>query len=229
MTFSIHRRRLAAAASIVSIVAAATSLSACGDNAPGHHSASGDLRCDYSTTPSQAKPGTTVPSGDPATEDVTLTLETNRGEIPIELHADKAPCTVATISHLAREGYYDNTICHRLTTSGLFVLQCGDPTGTGSGNPGFKFADEWPVGESHKGNLYHAGSVAMANSGPNTNGSQFFINYEDSPLQPDYTIFGEVTGNGLDVVRAIAEKGTVDDVPSGPPAESVEIIKARVN
>lgn len=102
----------------------------------------------------------------------TFTLQTNCGEIVIEADGVKAPITVSTLAFLAKGKYFDGTICHRLTTQGLFVLQCGDPTGTGGGGPNFTFKDENLPAQAD--NNYPAGSVAMANSGPNTNGSQFF-------------------------------------------------------
>ena len=127
---------------------------------------------------------------------VELKLVTNFGAIPMVLDADKAPCTVSIIDSLAKQGYYNQTQCHRITNMNIYVLQCGDPTGTGTGKPGFSFADEYPVGTS-EANLYKAGVVAMANAGADTNGSQFFFNYKDSALEPDYTIFGTVTEEGM--------------------------------
>ena len=115
----------------------------------------------------------------------------------------KAPCTVNSFTYLAGKKYFDNTPCHRLTTAANFgVLQCGDPGGSGSGGPGYSFADELD-----KNGKYTKGVLAMANSGPNTNGSQFFIVYKDTQLAPNYTIFGTVT-KGLDVVEKVAKGGT---------------------
>lgn len=162
-----------------------------------------------------------------ADKDVTVTLKTNAGNIPLNLHAEKTPCTTAIIAHLAKSGFYDNTVCHRITTEGIYVLQCGDPTGTGSGGPGFRFADEYPVGETGD-NLYKAGTLAMANSGPNTNGSQFFLNYKDSPLPPNYTLFGEVSEEGMTVLQEIGAKGAQNKAPDGPPLDEVVIQSAEV-
>lgn len=182
--------------------------------------------CEYAASKQAAKdvklPDTTPPSGT-----VDVKLSTNAGDINLKLDADKAPCTVGAISSLAKQGYYDNTVCHRLTTNGIFVLQCGDPSGKGSGGPGFKFADEYPVGTNEMG-LYKAGTIAMANAGPGTNGSQFFLNYEDSPLPPSYTLFGTMDEKSLQVVRDIAKKGTATGSPDGPPAQEVKIEKAEV-
>ncbi|MFD0636922.1 peptidylprolyl isomerase [Catenulispora yoronensis] len=108
---------------------------------------------------------------------------------------------------MAKKGYFDNTKCHRLTTQGIYVLQCGDPSATGSGGPGYQFQDENLTGAT-----YPAGTIAMANAGPGTNGSQFFIVYKDTQLPASYTPWGKITG-GLDVVTKIAAGG--EDTGSG--------------
>jgi cyclophilin family peptidyl-prolyl cis-trans isomerase len=128
-------------------------------------------------------------------------LETNKGTIQVELFPDDAPVTVNNFVCLAEDGYFNNTPFHRIVKG--FVIQGGDPTGTGSGGPGYKFADE-PVSRE-----YERGTLAMANAGPNTNGSQFFIVLDDlrGKLPKNYTIFGRVTG-GMDVVDAIASTPT---------------------
>ncbi|WP_046439571.1 peptidylprolyl isomerase [Corynebacterium kutscheri] len=162
---------------------------------------------------------------------VTVTLTTNQGDIPMELDRSVAPCTVNAIEHFANNGYYDDTICHRLTTSGIFVLQCGDPSGTGAGGPGFSFANEYPTDEAADTSTpvtYPRGSIAMANAGADTNGSQFFLNYQDSPLAPSYTYFGQVTDSGLNTLDAIADKGTANGGGDGSPAEEVRITKVSV-
>ena len=146
------------------------------------------------------------------TKDVTLTLKTTAGDIPVKLTASKAPCAASTIASLAKQGFYDKTVCHRITTEEIYVLQCGDPDGTGEGGPGFVFKDEYPVG-TDESNLYKPGVVAMANAGQNTNGSQFFLTYADSPLPAYYTIFGNVSEAGMKTVQAIAKKGTKGGVP----------------
>jgi peptidyl-prolyl cis-trans isomerase B (cyclophilin B) len=150
-------------------------------------------------------------------------ITTNRGKITLQLNPGVAPVTVNSFVFLAGQDYFDNVTCHRLTTSGIYVLQCGDPTGTGSGGPGYSFKDEnlkaFGTGSEV---TYPAGTVAMANSGPNTNGSQFFLVYKDSQLPPSYTPFGTITG-GLDVLNQIAAVGS--DNSNGPgdghPKESV--------
>jgi peptidyl-prolyl cis-trans isomerase B (cyclophilin B) len=150
-----------------------------------------------------------------------LTLRTNCGRIEIALDP-KAPFTVTQIAALARAGYYNKTLCHREAISGFYMLQCGDPTAQGSGGPGFTYDDEnLPIG---KALTYPEGTVAMANSGPNTNGSQFFLVFGDSPtLGPSYTIWGKIT-KGLDVLKFIASKG----VTSGP-RDPIGIGKPNVN
>jgi cyclophilin family peptidyl-prolyl cis-trans isomerase len=132
----------------------------------------------------------------------TGTIQTNKGAIDIELYPEDAPQTVNNFVCLAEDGYFDGTPFHRIVKG--FVIQGGDPTGTGSGGPGYRFNDE-PVSKD-----YERGILAMANAGPNTNGSQFFIVLDDlrGRLPKNYTIFGRVT-NGLDVVDAIANTPTV--------------------
>jgi peptidyl-prolyl cis-trans isomerase B (cyclophilin B) len=136
----------------------------------------------------------------------TLTLRTNCGNITATLLTKAAPQTTTNISTLANRKYYNGTICHRLTTEGIYVLQCGDPTAQGAGSPGgWKgYADENLPKSGAKN--YPAGTLAMANSGPSTNGSQFFLVYADTQLGPDYTIFGRIT-SGLDLLKKIAEVG----------------------
>ena len=122
-------------------------------------------------------------------------IKTNKGEIHLDLNPAEAPMTVNNFVTLARDGYYDGVTFHRVVPR--FVIQGGDPTGTGSGGPGYKFQDEAVK------RPYKAGTVAMANAGPHTNGSQFFICLEDQPgLPPNYTIFGDTVA-GMDVVRNI--------------------------
>jgi peptidyl-prolyl cis-trans isomerase B (cyclophilin B) len=145
----------------------------------------------------------------------TAVLQTNCGTITATLNAAKAPVTVNSFVFLAGQQYFDRTRCHRLTTEGIFVLQCGDPTGSGSGGPGYKFQDENLAGAT-----YPAGTVAMANAGPNTNGSQFFLVYKDSQLPPNYTPFARITG-GTDVLQNIAAGGTRDGSGDGAPKSDI--------
>ena len=152
-------------------------------------------------------------------------IETNCGEIAISADQN-APNTVGTLAWLANQGFYNNTSCHRLTTQGIFVLQCGDPAGNGSGGPGFNFADEnLPTAGSDGNHVYPRGTVAMANSGANTNGSQFFLVYQDSPLPPNYSVWGQIT-EGLDVIDNVASAGVLDGSSDGLPSQAVVISKA---
>ncbi len=128
------------------------------------------------------------------------TIKTNHGDIEVDLHAERSPQTVNNFVFLARDGFYDGVIFHRVIED--FMIQGGDPTGSGMGGPGYKFRDELE-GEGD----YSRGTLAMANAGPNTNGSQFFIMHKDVGLPHSYTIFGSVT-DGLDVVDSIASSDT---------------------
>jgi cyclophilin family peptidyl-prolyl cis-trans isomerase len=130
----------------------------------------------------------------------TATITTDEGDIVIELYADKAPATVNNFVFLAREGFYDGVTFHRVI--GGFMAQGGDPTGSGRGGPGYRFADEFHPALKHDG----PGMLSMANAGPNTNGSQFFITYRDTPhLDGKHAVFGRVV-KGMDVVGAIPER-----------------------
>ena len=171
-------------------------------------------------TPSTAKPQSfdSEPAVTTAPTTYTARIVTNCGTITVALDGKHAPHTVNSFAFLAAHHFFDGTPCHRLTTSAIYVLQCGDPTGTGTGGPGYTIPDE-----NLKGAKYPAGTVAMANTGrPHSGGSQFFFVYADTSLQPKYTPFGHVT-DGLDVLQAIAHAGTQDGGPDGPPAHPVVI------
>ena len=142
-------------------------------------------------------------------------MTTNKGAITFELFASETPNTVNSFVFLSREGFYDCVIFHRIISG--FMLQGGDPTGTGTGGPGYKFADEKVTRD------YLPGTLAMANSGPNTNGSQFFIICGNTPLPKQYTIFGQAT-SGLDVVDIIAATPTRKS-PSGEQSSPTEEIR----
>ncbi|MEV7992703.1 peptidylprolyl isomerase [Streptomyces sp. NPDC086077] len=160
--------------------------------------------------------------------DYTMSLATTCGDIDVALKASAAPHTVNSFNFLAGKGYFDHTKCHRLTTNGIYVLQCGDPTASGSGGPGYQFEDENLKDKSLKGNVYPAGTVAMANSGPNTNGSQFFLVYQDSQLPPSYTPFGTVSESGMAVLKKIADAGESTGAGDGAPNATVVVNKATV-
>jgi peptidyl-prolyl cis-trans isomerase B (cyclophilin B) len=155
----------------------------------------------------------------------TFTFTTNCGEIVIQANGKSAPITVTALAALANGGFYNKTFCHRLLTDEIYVLQCGDPTGTGKGGPNFTYRDE-NLPQAVEAN-YPAGTVAMANNGANTNGSQFFIVYEDTSMNPNYTIWGRVT-KGLEIVKAIAKEGVVDGTSEGLPKQMIAIERVRV-
>jgi peptidyl-prolyl cis-trans isomerase B (cyclophilin B) len=182
---------------------------------PAHH-------CTYTQAGTAARKVSLPPSSPDYRADYQATIATNHGAIVIDLLNSKATCTVNSFVHLAEQKYFNNTNCHRLTTSasGLYVLQCGDPTGTGTGGPGYEFANENLTGAT-----YPAGTVAMANTGqPDSNGSQFFLVYKNTPLPASYTPFGRIT-QGLPVISDIAKAGS--DNANGPgdghPKEKVVI------
>ena len=157
----------------------------------------------------------------------TITLETNCGVIEITTLATKAPVTVAHMAKLAKSGFFDESICHRLINRGAYVLQCGDPTATGIGGPKFVFQDEnLPMGA--EGN-YPEGTVAMWNKGPGTNGSQFFIVFSDTTLmKANYTIWGTIT-QGLEIVKEIAKMGVRGGGLEGTPSQVISIEKVVVS
>ena len=180
--------------------------------------------CTYSEDGQQPAKDVDPPSSEaPASGEVEVTLATNQGDIGATLDAKAAPCTVHSFVSLAEQGYYDKTPCHRLTTQGIFVLQCGDPSGTGMQGPGYSFEDELSGQEQ-----YGVGTIAMANAGPDTNGSQFFLVYDDTQLPPSYTVFGTMDDAGVDVVRKTAAEGVQGGTPDGPPATEVTIESATV-
>jgi peptidyl-prolyl cis-trans isomerase B (cyclophilin B) len=163
-----------------------------------------------------------------------MALRTNHGDVTVTMDAAKTPRTVNSFRHLAERGYFDGTKCHRLTTRGIYVLQCGDPTGEGTGGPGYHLPDENLASLGKPGPNgkvpFKAGTVAMANTGtPGSGGSQFFLVYRDSELPPAYTPFGTMDAAGLKVVRKIAEGGAEGETGDGAPKKAVTIEKATVS
>ncbi len=175
-------------------------------------SGGGTVTCEYEAAGPPARP-VDPPSGRdvPASGTVTFTLNMTEGQVALALDRAVAPCTVNSFAALVQQGFYNDTSCHRLVDRGIFVLQCGDPTGTGTGGPGYRYADELAGNET-----YPAGTVAMANAGPDTNGSQFFLVWADTQLSPDYTVFGKMDEASLAVVAAIAAKGVSRDASPKP-------------
>jgi peptidyl-prolyl cis-trans isomerase B (cyclophilin B) len=233
------RRRtvLASTLAVLAVVAVAALLvvkTRGGDDKPDNLTAGATPTPSTSGAPAAVNGCTFTPGGEaakkvatPAAEDVvttgmtTATLDTSQGKVVLSLDSAKAPCAVGSFRSLVRQKYFDGTPCHRLTTAGLFVLQCGDPSGTGSGGPGYAFGDE-----NLEGATYKKGTVAMANSGPGTNGSQFFLVYKDTQLGPQYTPFGTITA-GLDVLDKIAKGGSTP-AGDGKPKLPVTITNATL-
>ena len=215
---------------VVKVIATSTLLTICAIYFPAIASAAPTKKpAPVICKPTNAKAHTvkniTPPEVKPPFKNRTFTFTTNCGEIVIQANGKGAPITVTALAALANGGFYNKTLCHRLTTNIIYVLQCGDPTGTGMGKPNFSYRDE-NLPQAVQTN-YPAGTVAMANSGANTNGSQFFIVYEDTSMDPDYTIWGRVT-KGLEIVRAIAEAGVADGSTNGMPKQTIAIERVRV-
>jgi peptidyl-prolyl cis-trans isomerase B (cyclophilin B) len=195
--------------------------------------------CQYpATTEPASKPVKPPQNGriptDPAL--IGATIDTNEGAIGLELDNAKAPCTVNNFTSLAKQGFFDNTTCHRLTTTPkLRALQCGDPTGTGTGGPGYRFPNEYPTNQYRLTDpalktpvLYPRGTLAMANSGPGTNGSQFFLVYDDSTLPPTYTVFGMIDPAGMTTLEKVAVAGVAGGSDDGKPAKDVTIKSVKL-
>ena len=196
--------------------------------------------CQYAESAEAAsKPNNSPREGEVPTEEQTVSasMETDQGNIGLQLDNGKSPCTVNSFASLAQQGYFDGTPCHRLTTSeSLAVLQCGDPTGEGTGGPGYQFANEYPTYQYAPDDpaltqpvVYPRGTLAMANAGPGTNGSQFFLVYQDSQLPPQYTVFGTIDETGLATLDKIAAAGVANGGPDGPPATEVTIDSVRID
>jgi peptidyl-prolyl cis-trans isomerase B (cyclophilin B) len=181
--------------------------------------------CRYILDGEPARP--VLPPGPPRDDDPALALlvRTTAGDVDLVLDQQAAPCAVNSLRHLAQAGFYDDTPCHRLVDGGIFVLQCGDPTGTGRGGPGYRFAEE-ALAEAR----YPRGTVAMVNNGPATTGSQFFLVYDDSPLPAQYTPVGTIGEAGLAVLDAVAAAGAgpVDADGGTPPAVPVQVTQVEV-
>jgi peptidyl-prolyl cis-trans isomerase B (cyclophilin B) len=195
--------------------------------------------CSYPTEATAAKKND-PPQSDGVSHDGTasVAMTTSAGPIGLTLDRALAPCTVNSFVSLAGQGYFDGTTCHRLTTSeGLKVLQCGDPTGTGTGGPGYTIPDEKPttLTASPAGNgtvTYPRGTLAMAKTAaPNSGGSQFFLVYADSTLPPDYTVFGTIDEPGLATIDKVAAAGTDNSngAGDGKPKTAVEIQKVTLS
>lgn len=220
------KRSLAALATLVAVAA----LAGCSDNSSSPEASDTAPTADQTGPPCTYTPDgrapakkVDLPADHASGGSVDVTIATGVGDIKATLDGDTTPCTVNSFVSLAEQGYFDDTTCHRLTTQGIYVLQCGDPTASGSGGPGYSFADELSGSEK-----YTAGTLAMANAGPDTNGSQFFIVYADSQLPASYTVFGSIDAASLEIVKGVADKGTADGGPDGTPKQPVDITSVKV-
>lgn len=193
---------------------AADSGSSPGPSDTASASSNDHVTCDYPAAPQAATRKVDPPPETPDVQGkVPVTMRTSIGVLEATLDADRTPCTVNSFVSLARQGFFDDTPCHRLTTAetNLFLLQCGDPSGTGTGGPGYTIPDELSGDET-----YGPGTLAMANTGhPDSGGSQFFIIYRTTALPPQYTVFGQVDAAGLKAVRKVAKQGTDDAYGAG--------------
>lgn len=233
-----QRLTIGAVVAVVVVVAAAVGVylatgPSTSDAAPAEAAAGA---CRYIPEGQASKPAQAPDANPPRTGTVGLTLQTSQGAVPLTLDRAEAPCAVNAVTSLAQQGFYDNTPCPRLVTEqGLQVLQCGDPTGSGSGGPGYRYAEEPPtkLAPSPQGQgaaNYTRGLVAMAkSSGPDTTGSQFFLVYGDSALPPQYTVVGTIAPQGLSVLDKIAAGGQDNSNPAGggKPNTPVQITKAQ--
>jgi peptidyl-prolyl cis-trans isomerase B (cyclophilin B) len=193
--------------------------------------------CQYPAAEPASKKNTPPRTGKVPTEpaQISASMATSQGNIGLQLDNAKAPCTVNSFASLAQQGYFNDTPCHRLTTTpGLSVLQCGDPTGKGTGGPGYGFVNEYPTNQYRPDDpalqqpvVYPRGTLAMANTGaPGSNGSQFFLVYKDSQLPPNYTAFGTIDATGLATLDKIAAAGVVPGdrgADDGAPKTPVQI------
>lgn len=207
---------------VLLVLTASFALAGCGgDDSSGSDGAAADAGsssgCDW-VKGGQAAKKVDLPGADvkPAAKAV---LTTNRGDITITFD-EKKRCTVTSFTSLAEQGYYDKSPCHRVSANAPYgILQCGDPTGTGTGGPGYTIPDELDGSET-----YPRGTVAMANTGaPDSGGGQFFLTYQDSPFPASYTEFGTIDEAGLKVLEAIAADGTADGSTDGAPKEPVVV------
>jgi peptidyl-prolyl cis-trans isomerase B (cyclophilin B) len=236
-------KRLAAVAACLSVLA----LAGCGNEGDGdvakdpaaasettessessEPAAAGETtQCDYPADGQDPAREVEAPDAEAQAEGtIPATITTNFGDIGLTLDAATTPCTVNSFVSLAEQGFYDDTPCPRIgDQEGFGILQCGDPTGTGAGGAGYSFADELSGDET-----YPAGTLAMANAGPDTNGSQFFLVFRDSQFPPSYTVFGTIDEAGLKTIDAIAAEGNDGAHPAGggTPNKDVTIEKVTV-
>ncbi|MER7666558.1 MULTISPECIES: peptidylprolyl isomerase [unclassified Streptomyces] len=233
------QRNTVIAATLAVVLAAGAAAYASVGLSDGDSKTDGQTAGDDSTTSPSASPTPSeATSPEPALSidkkaKYSLDLTTNQGDIRIAMDAAKTPRTVNSFKALADKGFFDGTKCHRLTTQGIFVLQCGDPKGDGTGGPGYTIPDEnlTALGKAAADGsvTYPAGTVAMANTGqPNSGGSQFFLVYKATKLPPTYTPFGKMDAAGLKAVEKVAKAGVASGGGDGAPKTAVTIEKAAV-
>ncbi|MFV2117296.1 peptidylprolyl isomerase [Streptomyces sp. Act-28] len=232
------RRRNAVVAAVRAVVLAAGGAVYASVQLTGRDRDSVDTAAEPGSVPSPSAPPSPSSSPEPSMAVDTgaayaMALETNVGDLTISMDAAKTPRTVNSFKHLADKKYFDGTKCHRLTTQGIFVLQCGDPQGDGTGGPGYNIPDENLASLGKAGAdgkvTFEAGTVAMANTGsPNSGGSQFFLVYQDTRLPPQYAPFGKLDAAGLKAVREVAKAGVEGGTGDGAPKKPVTIEKATV-
>jgi peptidyl-prolyl cis-trans isomerase B (cyclophilin B) len=233
---------------LVLVVALLGLAAACGSDSGSTPKAAAKAQCSYpDDSVGNVKKVPKPPSNPPKDLPDQVTIATDAGDINVSLDTEQAPCTVNAFVWLAKQGFYDDTHCHRLTTEGLFVLQCGDPGATGKqgdpkagqGGPGFTIADELVdkdprlqpcTGQTDQSGrevcTYTTGTLALANRGPDTGGSQFFLVFKDSLLPASYNVFGKMSAAGVKVVQNIAKAGAYPpDASTGntPPKQGVTI------
>lgn len=230
-------KRLATVAACLSVL----TLAACGNESDGNDTANDPasdtssesaettgetVSCDYPADGQDPARDVEAPAAEaPAEGTVTTVMTTNFGDITITMDRADAPCTINSFVSLSEQGFYDDTPCPRIgDQEGFGILQCGDPTGTGSGGAGYTVADELTGDET-----YGAGTIAMANTGaPDTNGSQFFLVFLDSQFPPSYTTFGTIDEAGLEVIKAIAAEGNDAAHPAGGGAPNKDVTIEKV-
>jgi peptidyl-prolyl cis-trans isomerase B (cyclophilin B) len=223
-----------ASASTSAPVSPSASPSASPSPSPSNTAAMVNGKCVYIKSGTAARKVSLPPAAPDTKATYQATMATNRGDIVIDMLNSGAPCTVNSFVSLTDQGYYNNTHCHRLTTSGIFVLQCGDPTGTGEGTPGYEFGNEnlnylklsnCSGSTTEKCATFPPGTVAMANTGAaDSNGSQFFLVYKTTELPDSYTPFGTIV-SGLNIIQNVAKAGSDNSngAGDGHPKEKVEI------
>lgn len=227
------KRSSAAIAALLVLTLAGCSDDGGDDDARGEDPASEptEATCAYPSDGQEPAKDVTPPPGNPtASGDVTVVMKTSAGDLTVTLDGEMKPCTVGSFLSLAEQGYYDGSGCHRMGDApGFSFMQCGDPTGTGSGGPGYTIPDELTGEET-----YPAGTLAMANTGvPDSGGGQFFMIASDSMFNPDYTVFGQLDAASIRVLQDAVAKGhdgAFEPMPGGGhPNEPVEISEIVVS